>query len=169
MIVNVRSIASTSLCWHCSCYCTFHASARLAIGLPASLYPVAVRMTELLHETDRVVRQANVLCLKRLRPSALLFAAVLAFVATRSLPTSILHWFNAAVSSNSLQAISSTSMNSEWCWSFAFNSLVFSISPRTAFNASPFCISCGSSYHQGPSRMIQSWFLIAEAKQQRHS
>eukprot|EP00434_Breviolum_minutum_P003529 symbB.v1.2.003104.t1/scaffold151.1/size297192/3 len=41
--------------------------AMLAIGLPASLYPVAVRMTELLHETDRVVRQANVLCLKRLR------------------------------------------------------------------------------------------------------
>ena len=55
------------------------------------------------------------------------------------------------------------------CWSFAFNSLVFSISPRTAFHASPFCISCGSSYHQGPSRMIQLWFLIAEAKQQRHS
>eukprot|EP00435_Cladocopium_sp_Y103_P051306 s123_g15.t2 len=41
--------------------------AMLALGMPATQYPTAVRMTELLHETDRVVRQANVLSLKRLR------------------------------------------------------------------------------------------------------
>ena len=45
---------------------------RLALGMPAAQYPTAVRMTELVHETDRVVRQANVLCLKRLRRLALL-------------------------------------------------------------------------------------------------
>ncbi|CAK9051768.1 LINE-1 retrotransposable element ORF2 protein [Durusdinium trenchii] len=38
-----------------------------ALDLPTSLYPTAVRMTELQHWTDRVSHQANILCLKRLR------------------------------------------------------------------------------------------------------
>ncbi|CAE7900901.1 unnamed protein product [Symbiodinium microadriaticum] len=38
-----------------------------ALGLPESLAPTAARMTELLHDTDRTARAANMLSMKRLR------------------------------------------------------------------------------------------------------
>ncbi|CAJ1388577.1 unnamed protein product [Effrenium voratum] len=41
--------------------------AMVAVGLPSNLGPVAARMAELLHHTDPQGRQANMLCLKRLR------------------------------------------------------------------------------------------------------
>lgn len=41
-----------------------------ALHLPSSAMPLAVRMTELLHNSDSTARSGNVLCLKRLRGSA---------------------------------------------------------------------------------------------------